>query len=278
MGSTFAKKYFLVSAEAGGQEMMEMMEMMAAAMGKSLGELMCLEFPGGNKIKITMNGEEIESDFTEDGNALTVEFYGDGMKMIVDGNAITMDMGGTIMVFSDAPLAEEDGSEGESGEITHALDGVTVTLELPEKGWCSERDKVGFPKPVLCLYHLPSLKKKGMFNSEISITAQKSAEDFNVPGNPDFKSSRKEIENRIIGGIDMAGRTWETTMGMINAKYTDYIGAINDSCAVCVSINNMGLDDAAEAADFPLPMVAPVKIDVESGEVKAILDSIKFDD
>ena len=274
MGISLAERYYLVSAEAEGQDMMEMIGSMAAMMGKGADEMMCLRFPGGNKVTVTINGEATDTEFTEDGNRLNVDVLGNEMQLVVGDGTITLDMGGTVMVFGDSPPAGDGGEEGGGGSVSYELDGVKVTLELPEKGWCSECGMEVFSRPVLSVYNLPTVKRKGMINSAITISAQKRASDFDVPGNPDFEKNRIGITGRAIGGIDMVGRVWGSPVGMYKAKYTEYIGAFNDSCCVCVTVGDVTPGDGA--ADMP-NLVAPVRIDVGSAEVQAILDSIRFE-
>jgi len=259
MAGTLSGKYYLNSAEADGQDMMGMMEMMATTMGKSINELMSIEFPGGNKIKMILNGEEMEFEYAEDGNTVKIDFGGEEMEIIVEDNTLNVNMNGTVMVFKDTPLAEDD-LEGESGTITHSLEGITVTLELPEKGWCTERDIAVWAMPTLYLYNVPSLRKKGFYTSSIEFMANENAANFDLVFDEGFKT-RTEIGNRNIGGIDMTGRRWTTDLGEIEfisknkIEHTEYIGVFGDNKGIHILISDL---------------------DIENDEVKAIIDSITF--
>ena len=259
MANTLSGKYYLIAAETDGQDMMEMMEMMASTMGKSVAEMMFFDFSDDGKVKMEANGENFELDYTMEGNTIKFAVGDEAVELNMDGNTLTGNVNGSKMVFSDT-IPAEDESAGESGTVTHALDGLTVTLELPEKGWCTERNVAVWAVPTLFLYNVPSLRKKGFYAPTIEFMTHDSTAEFDLVFDDGFKK-RIAIENRNIGGIDMTGRRWVTNLeGMdftpkTEIENTEYIGVYGENKGIHVQLSDL---------------------DIESDEVKAIIDSIKF--
>jgi len=259
MASELSGKYYCIAAEADGQDMMAMLEMMAASMDKEVTEMMFVEVIGEGKLRMEMSGEGMDLEYTRDGDTIKTVVDGNNLEMILDGNTITAEIDGSKIVFSNAPPPADE-SEGESGTVTHALDGITITLELPEKGWCTERDPAVWTMPSLYLYNVPSLRKKRMYQPSIEIMAYESTAEFDLVFDEGFKH-RVDIGSRNIGGIDMAGRRWTTDLSGMDftdkdkIEHTEYIGVYGDNRGIHVLID-----------DF----------DADSGEVRAIIDSIVF--
>ena len=259
MADTLKGRYYLVAAEAGGQDMMEMMEQMAATMGKRAAELMCFDFSGNGKVTMQMMDEKSELDYTVEGNTVKLDAGEEKMELHIEGNTLKGTINGTNAVFSDT-LPKEDESEGESGAVTHALTGITVTLTLPEKGWCTERDLAAFATPTLFLYKAPSLRKKGFFAPSIEFITHNSVSEFDLVFSEGFKN-RKETGSRNIGGIDMKGRRWSTDSGapgsaaQTKTESIEYIGVYGNNRGIHVQFNDL---------------------DIESDEVRTIMESIRF--
>ena len=53
------------------------------------------------------------------------------------------------------------------------------------------------------------------------------------------------IDNRMIGGIDMTGRTYEN----VGMEWTEYIGVINDTQAISVRITRVDMADGDAVLD-----------------------------
>ena len=260
MASSLSGKYFLISAEAEGQNIMEMLEMTAASIGKRAGEMMVFDFSSNGKVTMEVMGESNELTFTVKGNTVKIAGNdGEEMELAIDGNKLTGIVNGTNSVFCDTLPAEVE-SEGESGVITHELEGITVTLELPEKGWCTERNLPVWTMPTLYLYNKPSLRKKGFFPPAMEFMTHESVSEFDLIFDDGFKK-RTEIKSRKIGGIDMKGRRWITDLGNAEPasknkiEHIEYIGEYGGGKGIHVLIDDL---------------------DIESGEVKTILDSIRF--
>jgi len=137
--------------------------------------------------------------------------------------------------------------EDNGGLISSDLEGVTVSAEIPAQGWCVNDDS----SDTLRIYNVPT-KDDAYSNSPIiKIEMKTDAEKFDFYKD-DFENLDTSIGNRVIGGIEMVGRTYE----YVGMNWIQFIGVIDDGHAVGIMISG---------------------IDIENSEGSDVLDSIKFD-
>jgi hypothetical protein len=136
---------------------------------------------------------------------------------------------------------------GNGSEVSHEIEGITVSAVLPDVGWCSEKYS-GFDV-TLYFHNVPSLADTSSNTPRISVQVKSKVEDFDRT--KDKFENLQTIANRTIGGIDMTGRTYKH----VGMEWIEYIGKINDTRFVSIRIS---------------------KIDISGGEGSAVLDSIKF--
>ena len=253
MEARFVGKYYMLSIEKANdsvsdeefQYVLDTIETMSMHTGENVHELNTLEFTGGDRIKVHIMGsseEEGRFEVKEDEvHALDDDDY-DIALFSIEGDTLTMITPlGKMRFGKTLPSQVEETTEYESGIITHKLNDITITLELPEKGWITElKDDSG--SQVLHLYNALSRKKVGYVTPRIIIK--------NVARNLG-KEKWTPIDNRIIAGLDMQG--WYEEYD--NIGYSEYVGKIGDYNLVSVLVQNL---------------------DINNGDVTAILGSIKI--
>jgi hypothetical protein len=124
------------------------------------------------------------------------------------------------------------------------MEGVMISATLPAQGWCAEHTAFGYN-----LYQVESCDDIYSNSPRIRINIDPDKKKFDRYSN-DFENVQT-IKNRTIGGIDMAGRTYE----FVGMDWIEYIGMLDSTLAVSVNTS---------------------KIDISSGEGSAVIDSIKF--
>ena len=99
--STLKGKFYVVSAEQNGQDVMAELEVLAELMGTTLAELCNIEFLGDGRVKVTMMGMEFEDSYKTVDNVtvatdtkVRTEFW---MK---DDKVIMLGEDGSVMVLS----------------------------------------------------------------------------------------------------------------------------------------------------------------------------------
>lgn len=125
--------------------------------------------------------------------------------------------------------------------FAHDEDTITVSMQIPESGWSYDENKD----------HLVENEDPDTFGAgfiQFKVDPELSKFDFYK----DKFENYKDIDEREIGGIKFAGRTYKN----IGYEWTEYIAQIDDSHAVSIGI---------------------VRIDTSEGSMgDRILDSIKF--
>ena len=122
---------------------------------------------------------------------------------------------------------------------------LDVKVQIPEKEW-SQEVKNGTGK----IYNTEDLSKTfGVGFIQLKVDKDIAKFDFYK----DKFENYKEIEPRVIGGVEMQGRTYKN----IGYEWTEYIGQANDELAISIGI---------------------VRVDIDEGTLgDKILDSISFE-
>ena len=122
---------------------------------------------------------------------------------------------------------------------------LNVKVQIPEKEW-SQEVKNGTGK----IYNTEDLSKTfGVGFIQLKVDKDIAKFDFYK----DKFENYKEIEPRVIGGVEMQGRTYKN----IGYEWTEYIGQANDELAISIGI---------------------VRVDIDEGTLgDKILDSISFE-
>jgi len=278
MENSLSGRYYL-SLDEGTQAAMEMM-------GKSAENFGYLEFAPEDAftlvIKDPMEGSEqaVNGTYVVEDNTITLTAtVGDEATSItatIDGDKIILDFSGdgsSVTTYEKAgskpPVADEP---GESGEITHTLmSEVTVSVTLPETGWCVERNSSVSTIPQLTLYNAPSLKRRGMFPPyiEIIVREDKVFLGKTVAGDKAVENLTT-LANRTIGGVEMSGVSYYYNLNpdsSIGWNSTDYIGVIDDFRAVSVTISgnidSEVRDAILDSITFSVPEPQPQTVSAE---------------
>ena len=165
-----------------------------------------------------------------------------------------------VLIVAGCKAKKDDGGAGaapakaeeKSNIVSKNLEGITVSGELPKQLWCTRMssDEIEF-------FNVPTEKDISSASPRIGVKVKNEAtfEYFDM-----FKKHYTEIKsvpNKTIGGIDMKGRTYK----YVGMEWIEYMGKIDEDHVVLVrtSINESSY------------------VDIESGEGKAVLDSIKFE-
>jgi len=92
--------YTVVSWEDDGEDVMDMISMMAGLMGIEPEEFCFIEFPGGNVCRMYMFEEDPEEGtYRIDGDKFVIAFEGGEIDGTIAGNRITLEVDGSTMVF-----------------------------------------------------------------------------------------------------------------------------------------------------------------------------------
>jgi len=143
-------------------------------------------------------------------------------------------------------------TEEKSNIVSKNLEGITVSGELPKQLWCTRMssDEIEF-------FNVPTESDIWSSSPHIGVKVKKDTTfDYFDMFKKNFTET-KSVPNKTIGGIDMKGRTYK----YVGMEWIEYMGKIDDEHVVSVrtSINESSY------------------VDIESGEGKAIIDSIKFE-
>ena len=148
---------------------------------------------------------------------------------------------GAALVEEPLPLESEN---TDLISVSQERNGITVTATIPSQTWVSEDGPFGFN-----LYSLHTFDSVYSGSPRISINIEPDIEKFDL--HIEHFENIESIENRIIGGIDMIGRTY-TNVGM---DWIEYRGMVDADHAVSVNSS---------------------KIDISSGEGNDVMNSIVF--
>ena len=108
---------------------------------------------------------------------------------------------------------------------------LNVKVQIPEKEW-SQEVKNGTGK----IYNTEDLSKTfGVGFIQLKVDKDIAKFDFYK----DKFENYKEIEPRVIGGVEMQGRTYKN----IGYEWTEYIGQANDELAISIGIVRVDIDD-----------------------------------
>ena len=146
--------------------------------------------------------------------------------------------------------ASDETSESGGGaatDITYELVGYTLSLTLPSSDWI-DMGITGGSSGGVTTAHFYYIEDHANA-PRVDITETFTMSSFDTYKN--YWSDYADIASKTIGGIEMEGRTY-ISFGM---EYIEYIGKISEEQYVGVTI---------------------IKLDPESGETKALLDSITF--
>jgi len=130
------------------------------------------------------------------------------------------------------------------GSYTHEIFGVTTAFKVPE-GWCARLNTDGWR---ISVYNISPQDEDFNYNGTpmIGITFEEDSSDFVSP------EYTRRIDDRVIGGIEMEGH-----MGiMVDDEFIFYLGYADNGVLI-------------EVSSF-------FDLDIQSGEGKAVLDSIQF--
>ncbi|HZJ83595.1 MAG TPA: hypothetical protein VFD57_07280 [Clostridia bacterium] len=133
---------------------------------------------------------------------------------------------------------------GVTVDVGYEMEEVNISAMLPTN-WCSEKNAFG-----VNFYNVADLEDTHSGSPRIRVNIKAQVKDFDVY--IESFENIQNIENRTIGGIDMAGRTYE----FVGMDWIEYTGVIGNEHAVSVSIS---------------------KIDINGEEAKDVLDSIKLE-
>ena len=175
-----------------------------------------------------------------------------GYDWYLDSKQLTMDeaLGGESSEQTPAPApggATESGGGGAT-DVSYELVDFKLSLTLPSGDWIDQGITGGASGGVTTAHFY--YKETHANAPRVDITESFTMSSFDSYKN--YWDNYSDIASKTIAGIDMEGRTY-TAFGM---KWIDYIGKIGADQYVGVTI---------------------IDLDPESGETKALLDSIKLD-
>ena len=161
---------------------------------------------------------------------------------------------GIVLVAGCRAKKDDSGAGSASGKaksnavsVSEDLRGMTVSCEYPKENWFARVKNV-----QLEIHNVPTESDVKYTSPLVWINVQKGEKlDYYDTFKKDFKDL-KDIPNKTIAGIDMKGRTY----GEDGSDWIQYMGEIDSEYVVSIKITS--------------------SIDIESGDGKAILDSIKF--
>ena len=109
-------------------------------------------------------------------------------------------------------------------------DHVTVSMEIPESGWAYDESKD----------HLVENEDVETFGAGfIQFELEKDIEKFDFY--KDKFENYKDIDDREIGGVTFAGRTYKN----IGYEWTEYIAQLDDSHAMSIGIVSVDTSDGS---------------------------------
>jgi len=152
----------------------------------------------------------------------------------------------------DGAAAPAKSEESKVKTVSKNLNGITVSAEYPKQLWCTDMSS-----DTIRIYNVPTEKdiSSGSPRIEILVREDNKFDYFDM-----FKEHYEDIKsvpNKTIGGIDMEGRTYK----YVGMEWTDYMGKVDEEHVVRITIS-------INESSF---------VDIESGEGKAIIDSINFE-
>jgi len=122
---------------------------------------------------------------------------------------------------------------------------VQARIQVPEEGWKPWPPNPTEPKPSVTLYYSPDGGEVGDKSPQIILKINEKGASYPA-------SDPKDLGMRNIGGFDLPGRSF---IGLYDQPTVDYIGDITGEYIAYVYIRDLDIDDP---------------------EVKAIIDSIRF--
>ena len=203
--------------------------------------------------------DEIDSDF-----AIVPPGVDSYMKAIENGQQPPYDSG-TVNSSSDgAGIGQSDPPE-QSAAPTHTgeksafagaheftlktfMENIETMLKLtvPDNGWCTK-----LYSGKLWVYNVPTLDDAYSNSPRIQFETKEAVADFDFYID-DFENL-KVIESRIIGGIEMAGRTY----GQVGMEWIEYVGQLPNGVAISIKISRTDIGPSSDGS--------------------AILDSVSFE-
>ena len=136
-------------------------------------------------------------------------------------------------------------SSGESTEISYEMDGVNISVVLPSSDWIDD-GKYGSAGSYSVIWYY-----KGDYSNSPRISLEIRADTSSFDKRINDGDNRMDIANRTIGGVDMKGVAYD----LYGMEWIEYVGKVNADNFASIRIS---------------------RVDIESGEGKAVLDSIKF--
>ena len=114
---------------------------------------------------------------------------------------------------------------------------TTLKLTVPDNGWCTE-----LYSGTLRVYNVPTLADAYSNSSRIQFETKDTVEgfDFYIA---DFVNL-EVIESRIIGGIEMAGRTYEN----VGMEWIEYVGQLPNGVAISIKISRTDIGPGSEGS------------------------------
>ena len=127
------------------------------------------------------------------------------------------------------------------------LSGVDITAKIPTEGWVT-----GWRLTMYFFYNVATQEDISVTTPYVSITIKPSTADFDKDLLEDGATQVTAIGTKVIDGIKMTGRTYNRA-GL--GYYTEYIGVLDGTHAVCIKVHN---------------------IDSQNDVVQAIINSLHF--
>ena len=198
---------------------------------------------GGDGGDSETNGDAISGDGAD---SATTESADNG----ADGDAVPA--GGGDSATTDSADSGDGGGDGDAApaggggaDISYEMDSVNVSVVLPSSDWI-DNGRYGSAGSYSVIWYY-----KDDYSNSPRISLEIKSDTSSFDKRYEDGDNRKDIANRTIGGVDMKGRAFD----LYGMEWIEYVGKVNADNFVSIRIS---------------------RVDIESGEGKAVLDSIKF--
>ena len=151
-------------------------------------------------------------------------------------------------VDTDTTTTDNESAEGEN-EFAGAHDFTLKTfadsietmlqLTVPDEGWCTELNS-----GTLRVYNVPTLDDAYSNSPRIQFETKETVEGFDL--HIDEFENLEVIESRVIGGIEMTGRTY----GQWGMDWIEYVGQLPNGVAISIKIALIDIGPGTEGSSI----------------------------
>lgn len=141
---------------------------------------------------------------------------------------------------TEAPAAAVSGFGGTSSyQIKESLSGIvtTVTVTLPDAMWIPDA-----PDSTLYLYNVEKLEDAYSNSPRIQFVVKQSLEKINFY--LDTFENLKELDSRVIGGIEMKGRSYKT----VGMEWIEYFAELPNGVWISVQTSRTSIEPGSEGS------------------------------